>query len=73
MKRASLMAYVLCAACTGAPLSPARAHTYFEGRVQPFADPKADEPAITSPAEPSRVMYSPRRMTWPFAESVPAL
>jgi len=50
MKRASLMAYVLCAACTGAPLSPARAHTYFEGRVQPFADPKADEPAITSPA-----------------------
>jgi len=50
MKRASLIAFVVSAACVGAPPSPARADTHFEGHVQPYVAPKAPAPAVTTAA-----------------------
>jgi hypothetical protein len=52
MKRLSWITAALCAACLVAPPSPAHADTSFEGRVQPFRTPTADQPkaAASAPA-----------------------
>jgi hypothetical protein len=50
MKWRKFIAFVVCAAGIGAPLSPAHADTHFEGHVLPIAATKASAPADVASA-----------------------
>lgn len=77
MKRASLIAFLACAACLGTPPAPARADTHFEGTVQPFAAPKAAAPEkaaserapVNAPANAAKIA-PPKRRAAPVASAL---
>jgi hypothetical protein len=68
MKRVSLITTAFCAACLVASPSPGRADTSFEGHVQPFRTPPADQPKAAAPASTaSTVRAATKRRAAPLA------